>query len=826
RFDDAQQIDPATLQGIRITSGGSDGSFGIHTAQSDFGSNGRANIQLDAAQPGQSWNVQVSQAVLGVGAPPAIATTGTTISITLNTNPSGGTTAAGLISAINASPLLSGKLSAKLNGGLATAPLGLAAGGTYSPILVDRTHDTVLQPGAVLVGNSPNENEVTFRFAESLKDDNYRIEVFGFDDPVAGVVGLRNQPEAGASLGELFIPSNSGTRKDTVDFRLDLGPQITAVVPQPVVRVGGQLQQQRDTIVVYFDSDKLLVENDANGQPSSRSVENPAFYQLIFTKDTVRNTDDVYITPTSVQYNATSNTATLRFSTDLNDLVGNDSGPLTYRLRVGTRETRPTEPIRSEASATAITDLNTDGAVKFRFTAREIGEQGSGIQVVFVNSSSGTPVVTASGRTVTVDLGRSDLTAQQLLDLLRNSPAASNLFSTSLEAGSAPQTVVGATNLAFSPVTLVGLGSSFDTAMNLGVIGSANQSLTSLILSSAIDPESFVLDLPGSSSDAAHRELPQNSLTAFEDHVNPRFGPDATDGIQTIYYNFRAQFAPGQTNGISGEQKQRTREVLSLWAKYIGVQFVETAGLGLTIATGAVGSIPLVAGTQLQNEGNFGVRIDPQFENSLIVLSANASFGIEYGASYTRTMAAAVGMALGLEHAGDLPETTLLRLDPTFLAGSGPLTDGNDAQLNASDERYEPIFPGNQDILHAQYLHRPDGSDIDLYRFEVDFGGDDRVGLLTAETYAQRLGNSSELNTNLELFREVQATASTNLGSDDTLSLEFEAVRAGAQGNRLQIFFTQTDRGDASKPSLLVFPNAISIDLNATQGFESTVQDI
>lgn len=832
RFDDSQVIDPATLDGIRITGAGSDGSFGTNTAQSDFGSNGGANIQLNAVVPGQTFTVQVSHAVLAAGAAPTIGLNGSVVSISLNTNPSGPTTASGLISAINNSSLLSGKLTAKLNGGLGSAPLGVAAASTYSPISVNQTHDRVLTPGAVLVGQSPNENEVTFRFAEALKDDNYRIEIFGFDDPVAGVVGLRNLSGASAA-GDLFMPSQPGTRKDTLDFRLDLGPQVVSVVPQPVVRVGGQLTQQRDTVVVYFDSDKLLVENGPSGAPTARSVENPAFYQLIFTKDSVRNTDDEYFTPLSVKYNASANTATLRFATDLNELVGSNAGPVTYRLRIGTRETRPAAPISIEASANAITDLNTGGAVELRFTAREIGEDASrpDIQVVFVNSGSGTPTVTVAGRNVTVDLGRNNLTAQELVDLLRTNSASSNLFSVTFEPGSNPSTVIGGTNLAFSPVRLQGLGSSFDTAMNLGVVGSSNQSLTSLVLSSSIDPESYLLDLPGASNDAAHRDLPQNLVNSFEDHVNKSFGADSTDGITTIFYNFRSTYAldssgAPRVNAINPEQKQRAREVLSLWSNYIGVQFVETADLGLTIAAGPVTGIQPVAGTRFINEGNFGVRIDTTFNNSLVVLSATNNWGTEYGASYTRNMAAAVGIALGLEHAGDLPETTLMRLDPTFLAGSGPLVDGNDNQLNASDERYEPILPGNQDIIHGRYLYRPDGSDIDLYRFEVDLGASGRVGLLTAETYAQRLTNSSPLNTNLELFRERQASVTTNLGAVEDLTLRFEAVRSGAQGNQLQVFFTQSERGNASKPTVVAFPNAISIDLNSTVGSASTVQDI
>ncbi len=94
----------------------------------------------------------------------------------------------------------------------------------------------------------------------------------------------------------------------------------------------------------------------------------------------------------------------------------------------------------------------------------------------------------------------------------------------------------------------------------------------------------------GASDDPAHRLLPQNQLGAFEDHVNPAFGADDTDGITTIYYNFRTiysqdLFGVSLVNAISDIQKQRAREALGLWAKYLGIQFVETADLGITIAT-------------------------------------------------------------------------------------------------------------------------------------------------------------------------------------------------------------------------------------------------
>ena len=260
---------------------------------------------------------------------------------------------------------------------------------------------------------------------------------------------------------------------------------------------------------------------------------------------------------------------------------------------------------------------------------------------------------------------------------------------------------------------------------------------------------------------------------------------------------------------------------------------METADQGVTIALGSLSGLTPVAATQIQTEAiqvglnntiNFGVRIDKTFANSLIILEATRAWNNSYGEDYFRSTMASIGMVLGLEHAGDLPQSTLMRLDPTFFAGTGPTINPNDAQLTASEERFEPIFPGNQDVIHGQYLHRPDGSDIDLYRFEVNLGDPSRAGLFTLETYAQRLANSSELDTNMHLYKQTQATGSTNFGVSNILSVEFTAVRPVSQGNQFQIYLTQSVRDGA--PSISVYPNAIGIDLNATPGSESTVDEI
>ncbi len=392
RFDDAQVISASTLDGIRITRSGGDGTFGLPSASSDFGSSGDVDIQLTSRDPLKNLTVQVTRADLGFNALPTFSVAGSVVSIRLNSNAGTPTTAQQLVDAINLSPVLLPVMGAKINGGLASTALGSRNLTGFAAINLSQSNDVVIRPGAALVGASPNENEVTLRFSEALPDDNYRIEIFGYDDPIKGVVGLRGS-------GQLFTPSVAGSRQDTIDFRLDLGPQIRGVVPQPVIRLAnGTLQQQRRQIVVYFGDDKLFVGKDSLGRPLPGSVENPNFYQLYYTSDTVRNTDDQLFTPRTVKYNASANTATLEFDRDINDLAGTAAAPSSFRLRIGNNEATPTAPIRSEAAATAIFDPGTSGLVKIRFTAKQVGESGNGIQVVFRNSGSGTPVVTSSGQ--------------------------------------------------------------------------------------------------------------------------------------------------------------------------------------------------------------------------------------------------------------------------------------------------------------------------------------------------------------------------------------------------------------------------------------------
>ncbi|HND56653.1 MAG TPA: hypothetical protein PLV92_29745, partial [Pirellulaceae bacterium] len=207
--------------------------------------------------------------------------------------------------------------------------------------------------GFVGADASPNENVVVVRFPEALPDDLYRVEVFSQDIPSQNIAALRN------SSGLAFVPADPTSDRQTIDFRLDLGAQVQSVVPQPVERtVAGALDQLRNVVDVYFNNDDLWStaiktgDRPAVGLPDPAVVK-PEYYQLIFTQETVRNTDDVVFTPTSISYDPATDKARLTFAAPLNELTyptwhslaGQPVGHGTFRLRVGTNEMRASDKL-------------------------------------------------------------------------------------------------------------------------------------------------------------------------------------------------------------------------------------------------------------------------------------------------------------------------------------------------------------------------------------------------------------------------------------------------------------------------------------------------
>ena len=196
-------------------------------------------------------------------------------------------------------------------------------------------------------------NAVILRFAETLPDDLYTINV---------TTDLMNV------LGEPFDPG--ATNDLPLDFDLELGTRVNAVVPQPITRdlSTGELSQALDQIDLYFDSDEL----------DTGLVTDPSYYRLILTADTVTNTDDTFFQPIEANYLAGQSKVELRFASDLHDLAGGDG---TFRLRVGTNETDP-----SSVPLTPVTPGTEPGdAFNTAFTLDPLSGRSQIIQSVIAN---------------------------------------------------------------------------------------------------------------------------------------------------------------------------------------------------------------------------------------------------------------------------------------------------------------------------------------------------------------------------------------------------------------------------------------------------------
>ena len=477
-----------------------------------------------------------------------------------------------------------------------------------------QANDVVVPIGFSGLGD--NNREVVMRFAEALPDDTYQITIVG-----AGADPLRDI--SGAAF--------NGGVDVTINFRLDLGAQVVAVVPQPIRRLqNGTLsmtdlfagnpnpRSTQNVIHVHFNNDDL----------DPASATRPEFYRLYITKDTLDPADDTEILPTLVEYDPAANLVRLTFGQVASlDQLGTPDGsrdPIrSFRLRVGTDEVR-------------------------------------------------------RSTTTTTRLGASDP------------------------------------------------GSSFGTALDIGSQITAGSQGSSVAFAQAVEPQEYLLRWPGGLDDPGHREVP------IESHLLG--GADLVGGVPTIFYNFRSFLGliPDGTGGgqpafnfITDAQKQRAREIFELYSRYSGVQFIETEFAGLTVATGDMRvvdpNVPIPAVLGIAGGG-------------LAVMDNNDVWDDSYGGNWFQTAMHEIGHLLGQGHTYDLPPLTI---------------QGEDGGLQFTSPGAEPVFPGDHDIVHMRHMFRPESKDIDMYRFVLD-----GAGVFTVESFAERLPQSSVLDTTLRLYRQ------------------------------------------------------------------------
>jgi len=676
-------------------------------------------------------------------------------------------------------------------------------------------NDVTITPGFRGIGSSTNE--VIVRFADTLVDDQYRISIAG-----TGANTLRN------SNGEAF---HAGVNLD-FNFELDLGAQITAIVPQPVLRnkvltvasvaqltdgdrftvtaggvpitfefdnggaatgailangntavaftgadstatvaasiqtainvsgldvttalsgsqvtiaggayhptvstvlatgtamtvTDGGLTQRQNVVTVYFNNDPL----------DSTVATNPSFYQLIDTATSA------ILLPSSVTYNSTNNTAKLTFAANLPSS--------THRLRIGTSlELAGALPTLATANnvGTLFVTTSFNGSA---FIGDNQGQDANDVDLYrLALSNAGTINVS-----ITPQAGLD--TAPRLFDgsgtllaaaVVNNGIGVADTLTFAATAGTYYLGVSSNGNVAYSPVTGAGAtggattgyyslnistnvalpgsddNSSFSTASDLGVLGSAGQAF-----SATISPQATLLHPPkaGGIDEPGHRDIPAEThyLTPL---LNTGTTPAALSAITIQDYFFGDVYGADPQgnvlhNAITDIQKQRTREIFEIYGRYAGIQFRETSSSGIQVVTGDLRAIDPTIST-----GPGGVIGLAELGGRAIMDAAENWGNSEFGGAWMETAFHEIGHTLGLGHSYDIPS----------IQGAG-LTG-------------ESVFTGDQDFVHFLRLYASDSTDIDLYRFDVT-----QSGQFTAETIAQRSNPSSQLDTALVLYRQV-----------------------------------------------------------------------
>ena len=480
--------------------------------------------------------------------------------------------------------------------------------------------------------------------------------------------------------------------------------------------------------------------------------------------------------PVSVQYNPDKDMAILTFASDLAMLAPQGAG--TFRLRIGTDEVSATgtTPNPTPAPPIVITPQVENQGVYNRVPVDFLGlkeQWGQAIRIDVFESNFGTdslPKVSALDNVITVELNAytatgnvySPTTAQQMVDAINAHFVAGQQVLASVDP------VLGATvitGVEHDPVTLIGLGSSYSTASDLGTLTRQNQ-----ILRGLIEPQVYRLELPGSNDEPGHRETP------VVEHL-PDGSADRNTGITRVEYNFRTDIGfirdslgnlQSAFNIITETQKRRAREALQVLNDLIGVEFVETERDGLIIASGD---------TRAEN-----------LNQDLLVMSVDLND--RFNGSWFRSAMSGITGLLGLGSAPELPGLAIGDLDLNT-ATAGFEVRASDVDLDFGNP-LEPTVMSDQDLVHLRHLYFPESKDIDLFRFEL--AATDADGRLTIETMAERQLQSSLLDTVLTLWRansdgsyELLARNDNYFGRDSYLELDLGPgvyyVGVSASGN-------------------------------------------
>ncbi|NND98449.1 MAG: peptidase, partial [Pirellulaceae bacterium] len=750
QFDDNTQIDPDTLDAIRITRAGEDRVFESASATSDLGTNGQALVEFRAAQPGSIGNgvtVSFTSSSRVGSAAPIVTVNGRSVTVNLNSNPASSTRVADLVSAVNNDVEARQLVEVIQVSGPSLTVVGAAADG--------RTLTLRGANAAEAVTDFATNGAVRVRLVSQLpgaegRGTTIEVEQRNFGGPANPVVVVTDQTV------RVQLNSAPGFESTARDF-------INAINTNP-------------------DASALIVASLQQGNVDTAIGNRPTNYSPL----SLSGVSDVVVEPGFVGLGESPREVIFRFAQPLPDdiyqidILG--SGPFALRnangelfqdgedlrrnfsINLGPQVAAVvTEPVRRTASGSLSPDT---GIVEVHFNDDDLlpslAQNRNFYQLIYTRDTvSNVDDVVINPVSVdynnitniaTLDFAR-PLSRMPLGNTGQFITGAARLRVGTSESLPAPPTEI---SLLLDPNNPIEPGDSFDTAFDLSGQWSIGTTTTqSAILQSEIfNPTPFDLDLPGPDVPGTRQIRPEDptrlTRTVPLDYL--RNGADSIDGISVIQYDFaqswlgddpsRAGISNDTTyfNVISEQQKQRVREVLQLYSEYLGVNFVEVEGEPTSSAFISIAVGDLYGGDVGATSGQGGQAVVTRDRNGdgiddlgvLDFQDFDESVDDQFGGEFFRGAMFLVGQLLGYGYADDLPQPVTQSTDFIFAPG----TDN------------EPAFPSVADIVHGQYLFRPDSTDIDLYRFTLGSPGE-----LSVETIAERLGAPSLLDTSIKVYR-------------------------------------------------------------------------